>query len=376
MIVADDPSGIVESSAADLLAPPSAFGATSWIRPGRVSWSWWSQSDSPRDPQALREFIDLAAELGWEYSLIDANWNLMDEEVIPELIAYARERNVGIFLWYNSGGSHNRVSEQPRDRLTEQAVRRKELEWLRDAGVAGIKVDFFQSDKASMNQLARDILADTADFELLANFHGITHPKGWHVTWPHLLTTEAVAGAEQYKFDQRFPEIAPRHNTVLAFTRNVVGPMDYTPMTLSDSEFPHVTTSAHELALGVLFESGLQHPADTSSAYLSLDEQIHDFLRRMPVVWDDVRLVSGTPADHVVLARRNGDEWWLAGINGTGETRTITINLDDFGDSFAVVTDGAGRDDLVVESGRAGSLTLEMAPAGGFFAWPTGGSAS
>lgn len=370
VMVADEAAGIVESSATELLAAPSQIGDTSWIKPGRVSWGWWSESDSPRDPDALRRFIDLAAEFGWEYSLIDANWNLMDDEVIPELIAYAAERNVGIFLWYNSGGPHNRVTEQPRDRMTEQAARREELEWLRDIGVVGIKVDFFQSDKASMNQLALDILADTAEFELLANFHGITHPKGWHVTWPHLMTTEAVAGAEQYKFDRRFPELAPRHNTVLAFTRNVVGPMDYTPMTLSDSEFAHITTAAHELALGVLFESGLQHPADTPSAYRGLDPEVHDFLRRMPVVWDDVRVLAGTPADHVVMARRHGDEWWIAGINGTDETRSVTIDLAEFGNGFTVVQDGSGRDGLVIDADASGSITVDMAPAGGFFAWP------
>lgn len=366
-------AGVVESDAIELLAPPTTLTDTSWVRPGRVTWSWWSDSDSPRNPDTLRSFIDFAAEIGWEYSLIDANWNLMPEGTVESLVAYGAERNVGIFLWYNSGGPHNGVTEQPRDRMHLRERRREEMAWLRDLGVAGLKVDFFQSDRASMNRMALEMLEDAAEFELMMNFHGITSPKGWHATWPHLLTTEGVRGAEQYKFDPWFPLTAPSLNTMLAFTRNVVGPMDYTPMTLSDVDFPHRTTNAHELALGIVFESGLQHPADEPDAYRALGEPGLDFLRRMPAVWDGVRLLDGLPGSHAVFARRHGDEWWVAGINGTEHPRSVTVDLASLGAGRWRL--GRDTDDARVvgfEEVESGELAVEMAVAGGFFAWPAG----
>ena len=375
VMVTGDLGDVVASNAFELLATPTTMTDTSWIRPGRVSWSWWSESDSPRDPDRLRDFIDFAAEVGWEYSLIDANWNLMPEGTIEELVAYGRERNVGIFLWYNSGGDHNRVTEQPRDRMALREARRQEMEWLRDVGVVGLKVDFFQSDRASMNRMTLELLEDAADFGLLMNFHGITSPKGWHATWPHLLTTEAVRGAEQYKFDPFFPQTAPRHNTVLPFTRNVVGPMDYTPMTVSDVEFAHATTNAHELALGVVFESGLQHPADSPESYRGLGPDAMAFLRGLPAVWDEIRLLSGTPGDHVVFARRHDDQWWIGGINGREHPVELTLDLAPFDQAFRVGVDGATRDEIDYRDAQ-GSMTVRMAAFGGFFAFPVEGDDS
>lgn len=174
---------------------------------------------------------------------------------------------VGVFLWYNSGGPNNRVTEEPRDRMFDRSVRQEEMAWLAEAGVSGIKVDFFHSDKQAGIKLYLDILADAAEAGLMVNFHGSTIPRGWERTWPNLMSMEGVRGAEQYDFRPTYPEEAPWHNTVLAFTRNVVGPMDYTPVTFSDAMYPHVTTNAHELALAVVFESSLQHFADSVESY-------------------------------------------------------------------------------------------------------------
>lgn len=374
IVTSTDLGDVVASNLVEVLAEPSPIDDWSWVQPGRVSWSWWSDSASPTRPDVLRRFIDQSAELGWEYSLIDANWNTMPAGTIADLVAYGAERGVGIFLWYNSGGPHNQVPEEPRDRMTDRDTRRAELARIRDLGVAGVKVDFFHSDKASMNALSLDILADAAEFELLVNFHGITSPKGWHATWPNLLTTEAVRGAEQYKFDARFPGLAAGHNTVLAFTRNVVGPMDYTPVTLSDAEFRRVTTAAHELALGVVVESGLQHLADTPASYQSLGPDGLDYLRRLPVVWDEIRLLAGDPRSHVVLARRHGDRWWIGGLNGTDEPRTIELDLDDLEGvgPLQLAIDGDRRNDVDFSTWSDGSLEIEMAPSGGFAAWPMG----
>lgn len=372
IITSTDLGVVVGSDLAHLVAPETTMMDTSWIRPGRVSWSWWSESDSPTDPAALRSFIDLAADMGWEYSLIDANWNKMPDGTIEELVAYADERNVGIFLWYNSGGDHTEVAEEPKGRMLTRDVRRTEMAWMRDLGIIGAKVDFFQSDKQSMNALSWDILADAADFQLLMNFHGVTSPKAWSRTWPHLMTQEGVRGAEQYKFDPKFPAAAARHNTILAFTRNVVAPMDYTPITLSDVDFPHLTTYAHELALGVVFESALQHPADGPAAYRALPAEAQAYLRDLPAVWDDIVLLDGEPGSHIVLARRFEDRWWIGALNGTAAEMTVTVDLSSLtgcGD-LTLGTDADTPRALAFREPDSAEFTVAMAPFGGFFACP------
>ena len=172
--------------------------------------------------------------------------------------------------------------EQPRDRMHDPEVRRAEFAKLAAWGVAGVKVDFFHSDKQAGIQLYWDILADAAEHRIMVNLHGCTIPRGWRRTWPHLMTMEGVRGAEQYGFDEHFPETAVWHNTILPFTRNVVGPMDYTPVTFSDFLFPHLTTNGHELALAVVFESGLQHYADSVESYRETPPYVQEMLRRHP----------------------------------------------------------------------------------------------
>lgn len=369
-IVSDELGRIVAADVVELLAAPTSMDDTGWVRPGRVSWSWWSDSDSPRNPERLTEFVDFAAEMGWEYSLVDANWNLMPAGTIEGVVSHARSRGVGIFLWYNSGGPHNEVTEQPRGRMHQRERRRREMRWLSELGVAGLKVDFFHSDRASMNRLALEMLEDAAEHRLLMNFHGITSPKGWHATWPHLLTTEAVRGAEQYKFAPEFPETAAELNTVLAFTRNVVGPMDYTPVTVSDVDHPHLTTTAHELALGVVFESGLQHLADAPESYRALGAGALDYLARLPVAWDEVRLLAGRPAHHVVLARRRDDDWWIGGLNGTTSPVEVIVDLDELGSPHRLLVDGPSSRTFAVVDPVGGPQRVTMSARGGFVAWP------
>ena len=147
---------------------------------------------------------------------------------------------------------------------------------LRDWGVKGVKVDFWQSDKQDRIRQYRDLLRDAAEFHLLVDFHGCTLPRGWSREFPNLVTMEAV-GAEQYKARVEMAEGGARHNTILPFTRNVVGSMDYTPVTFGDAQFPHRTTNAHELALAVVFESGVQHFADSVESYRSLADAPKQF---------------------------------------------------------------------------------------------------
>jgi alpha-glucosidase len=366
IVLADRPGALVESSLVDHLASPSRVADTSWIRPGRVSWSWWSENDSPGDLARLRDHIDLAHEFGWEYSLVDANWQVHSDDDMRALARYAADRDVRLFLWYNSGGPHNHVTEQPRDRMHQRDVRRAELATIASWGIAGIKVDFFHSDKADGIERYLDILADAADHRIMVNFHGCTIPRGWTRTWPHLMTMEGVRGAETYIFDENFPAVAPRHNTILPFTRNAIGPMDYTPVTFSDNRYPHLTTGGHELALAVVFESGLLHLADAAHSYRALPPPVARLLAEVPVAWDETRCLAGEPGDHVVIARRSGPHWWVAGINGRTEPVVVQLDLAELaGDAAAWRLVG---DDLVASRQPAAGTDLTMAPYGGFLA--------
>jgi hypothetical protein len=350
------------------LAEPLRLADTSWVRPGRVAWSWWSQTDSPRDLARQRDYVDLAADLGWEHCLVDANWDVNSDGEVAALAGYARERGVGLWLWYNSGGPHNDVTERPRDRMHEPSVRRAEFAKLASWGVAGVKVDFFHSDKQDGIGRYLAILDDAADHRIMVNFHGCTIPRGWSRTWPHLMSMEGVRGAETYLFDPAFPAAAASHHTILPFTRNAVGPMDYTPVTFSDVTYPHLTTNAHELALAVVFESGLLHLADSAETYRAVPAPVADVLRRVPVVWDETRFLVAEPGRCVVLARRRGEQWWVAGVNGLAEPRALELDLTPLGTArWRVLGDGDSRDEIAVrESGAV--LRLRLAPRGGFLA--------
>lgn len=343
-IIGDAAGRILESDLVTDLSPPSAIGDASWVKPGRASWSWWSESDSPKHAERLNAFTDLAADMGWEYSLVDANWNVMETGRIEDVVAHAKAKGVGLLFWYNSGGPHNDVTEAPRDRMHIRDVRRAEMARLKEWGVKGIKVDFWHSDKQDRIRQYRDVLADAADFGLLVDFHGSTVPRGWSREFPNLISMEGVFGAEQYKFRETFTRKAAWHNTVLPFTRNVVGPMDYTPVTFTDVKYPRTTTSAHELALSVVFESGVQHYADSVTAYAALSEAPKTFLKQVPAAWDDTRVLSGEPGRSLVIARRDGATWYVAGLSGQDEAEIARVPLAFLGTgawSMTLIRDGA-----------------------------------
>jgi hypothetical protein len=372
VVVGETPGVAVESTLVTDLNPPSIVEDMSWVKPGRASWSWLSDHDSPQDCDRLKPFIDLAAEMGWEYCLIDANWNIMKNGTIHDLIAHADSKGVGLLLWYNSGGAHNYVTEQPRGTMDLRQVRRYEFRRLRDWGIKGVKVDFFQSDKQDIMQLYHDILRDAADFQIMVNFHGCTLPRGWSRTYPHLMTMEAVRGAECYSFDRNFSAQAPAHNTILPFTRNAVGPMDYTPVIFSS--YRHITTYGHELALPIVFESGWLHFGDGVAGYRELPAGPKAFLRNVPVTWDETRFVAGEPGKSLVLARRNGDTWYVGGINGQRTAEQVEVPLRFIGSgkhSVTLIGDGGEERTFATTSRFVGSgdeLTVDMSAYGGFVA--------
>ena len=233
-------------------------------------------------------------------------------------------------------------------------------------------MDFFLPDGHEMVDYYLDILEDAARHHLLVDFHGCTIPRGWSRTWPNLMSMEAVYGAEWYNNNRRMTNAAAAHNATLPFTRNVIGPMDYTPCTFTDSQNPHITTDCHELALSILFESGLQHMADRPEAYLGLPEPVRSLLSGLPSAWDDTRLLAGYPGQSTVIARRSGDTWYIAGINGTNEELTIEPDYSRIGNSVVLktlITDRGsepGKGFNIQNNVQAGKLVL---PArGGFVA--------
>ncbi len=365
-------SSIVESNLVDHVAD-EADGQRdfSWVKPGKASWSWWSDQASPRNLQSLKKFVDLSAEMDWEYTLVDANWNEMKGGTVEDLIKYANQKDVGVWLWYNSGGTHNRVTEQPRDIMSDATYRKEEMEKLQRLGVKGIKVDFFQSDKQWMIRHYFDILRDAADHHIMVNFHGCTIPRGWTKLWPNLLSMESARGGESYIFAREFPERAPLHNVHLAFTRNVIGPMDYTPVTFSNNRFRHLTSSAHELALAFVFETGILHFADRVEAYRVLSPDVRDLLRTMPVMWERTKFLGGSPYSEIMLARNSGDSWYVAYINGMGTQKSVDVDLSFLGDGEYESVIYKDNSDKSIASERANvrsdvKQSVDILPYGGF----------
>lgn len=376
IMLAPELGGIVGNSLVHHLADPCALDDTSWILPGPSTWSWLFDKSSQTDYARLVPFIDLSAELGWPYSLVDADWHHMTNGDVLQALAHARKHGVGLTLWYNSGGPTNLVKPiGPADRLHHPDTREREMAWLHEHGVKGIKVDFMQSDKQGQIQYYLDLISDAARHRLVIFFHGSTLPRGWERTWPNLLSMESVKGGEQL-WSQAFADTIAVHNTTLPFTRNVVGSMDYTPLAFQGTA-PGVsttTTRAHELATTVVFESGIQHVSETVAGFEQLPHFAWRFLQNLEVAWDDTRFLAGYPGDHIVLARRKGTTWYLAGLNGRNEALTLQLDLDFlpvglFPAEF--ILDGASPTTLAQDKrlvSQNDSLPVTLSPRGGFVA--------
>lgn len=320
---------VVESTLVTDLATPSQIADTSWIQPGVSSWIYWAYNHGSKDYTLVKQYIDLAAQMGWPYCLVDWEWpEMTNGGDINDVMAYAKQKGVKINLWYNSGtslvGPH---APQPQDRLNTAESREREMQWLESIGASGIKVDFFSPDNDTMVNYYIDILKDAARHHLLVDFHGCTIPNGWQRTWPNMVSMEGIYGAEWYNNYELMTTLAPPHNATVVYTRNVIGSMDYTPGTFTDSQFPHITSNAHELALPVLFESGIQHMADRPGGYESLPFEARQVYSHLPAAWDDTKLLAGYPGKSAVVARRSGKTWYVAGINGTDEEINLAFTL-------------------------------------------------
>ena len=365
---------IAESTLGIDLADPPEHPADKSTQPGKASWSWPLLGDGSANYNTQKKFIDYAAEMKWRYTLIDAGWDKqIGYDKVKELVDYARHKNVRILLWYNSAGDWNTTPQTPRDRMLTHESRIAEFEKLKAMGVAGIKIDFFGGDGQSVINYYRDILDDAAPYGFLMNFHGATLPRGWQRTYPHLMTMEAIKGLEYITFGQNNADQEPSHAAMLPFTRNVFDPMDFTPMVLDHiKRIERRTTSAFELALSVLFTSGIQYYAEIPDGMVKAPDYVRDFLKGVSSVWDDTKFLDGFPGKWVVLARRGEDRWYVAGINGETTEKTLMLDLSELKvrGTGTLITDGDGgnlsfrQEKVRLASDKKLKVTLQ--PHGGF----------
>ncbi|WP_052697650.1 glycoside hydrolase family 97 protein [Luteibacter yeojuensis] len=346
-VIAGDLATVTQSTLVDDLADPSKLTDTSWVKPGRVAWSWISDHVSPKSFERQKAFVDFAAANRMPYVLVDEGWS---EAWVPQLVQYANAKHVDVLLWF------------PWTTLDTPAKRMAWLTKVKGWGVKGVKIDFMESDTQARFRWYDETLADTARLQLMVNFHGATIPHGLQRTWPHLMSMEGVRGAENN------PPVVG--NTIQPFTRNVVGSMDYTPVAFDVGT--QQASIAHEVALPIVFESGWTHLADSPEAYQRRPNALM-FLDQIPTVWDETKLIAGVPGQDAIFARRSGDRWFIGAI-AAGAPRRLSVPLASLGVGpwrADIIRDGTGRGDVARSAQNVtadGSLSFDVPANGGFAA--------
>ncbi|MGQ8367015.1 glycoside hydrolase family 97 catalytic domain-containing protein [Glaciecola sp. 1036] len=366
---------IVETTQAfDLVLP--RYPASQDYKMGRASWSWivWQDDSINYDDQI--KYIDLASELDLEYVLIDNWWDRnIGRDKIVELVNYAKQKNVGVLLWYNSNGWWNDAPQTPQNAMNTAPARQNEMQWLQEIGVKGLKVDFFGGDKQDTIKLYEDIFTDANKYGLTITVHGSTIPRGWERMYPNFVTSEAVLASENLIFTQRASDLHAFNATILPFTRNTIGAMDFAPVFLNkrlsrDQVNGSIrrTTEAFELATGILYLSPVQHFGLTPNNLEEQPDFVLDLIKEMPAVWDETRFIDGYPGSHAVIARRKGSKWYVAAVNGEDKAKKITLNLSMLkGKSLHHIFDkhNGNADYEGTSVNNNGQITLSLQPQGG-----------
>jgi len=331
IMIGNNPGTLIQSELVRNLNSPSKIKDPSWIKPGMCAWDNWWSGDVKMEMPVIKKYIDLASTMGWPYMLVDWQWygpfNTPEADIthwapqldMPEIIRYAKERNVRIILWlYSSDVNRNSAFE-------------KTFPLYEKWGVAGIKIDFMDRDDQEMVKWYRTIIQCAAKNHLLVDFHGAYKPDGIMRTYPNMITREGVMGNEYYKFSNK---MSPEHNVKLAFTRMLAGPMDYTPggfLNVTQKQFKQQTptvvanTRAAELSKFVIYESPLTVVCDAPEHILN--QPGADFITHFPTVWDDTRFLGGYPGDYVAIARRHGDVWYV-GVMNNSKQKEISLSLN------------------------------------------------
>ena len=328
---------IVETTVANDLVQPK-YKASKEYTYGKGSWSWIIRMDGSCNYKEQKEYIDFSAAMGYRSVLVDAHWDSqIGYDRIAELSRYAQSKGVGLFLWYNSNGSWNDAPQGPRHKMDRSAVRRKEMKWMQENGILGIKVDFFGGDKQVMMQLYEDILTDANEFGLQCIFHGCTLPRGWERMYPNYVASEAVLASENLSFGQNNCDAEAKNGCTHTFIRNTVASMDFGGSALNkrystgnDRGTYRRTSDVYALATAVLFQSSVQHFALAPNNLEDAPAWAIDFMKQVPTLWDEVRFIDGYPGKYVIIARRAGDKWYVAGINAEKQPLKKTLTLPMF----------------------------------------------
>lgn len=324
---------------------------------GRGSWSWIIGMDGSTNYKEQLRYIDFSAAMGYQSVLVDALWDKqIGRDKIEELAKYRKNKGVALYLWYNSNGYWNDAPQTPRGIMDNAIARRKEMKWMQSIGIRGIKVDFFGGDKQMTMQLYEDILSDANEYGLLVIFHGCTLPRGWERMYPNFASSEAVLASENLHFSQGSCDNEAFNATLHPFIRNTVGSMDLGGSALNKyynaDNAPRgsrrVTSDVYALATAVLFQSPVQHFALAPNNLTDSPSWAIDFMKEVPTTWDEVRFIDGYPGKYVILARRHGDKWYIAGVNAQKETLKLKVNLPMFSNGEKV---RLFSDDKVLQGG-------------------------
>lgn len=345
---------------------------------GRGSWSWIIGMDGSTNYKEQLRYIDFSAAMGYQSVLVDALWDKqIGRDKIEELAKYGKNKGVALYLWYNSNGYWNDAPQTPRSIMDNAIARRKEMKWMQSIGIRGIKVDFFGGDKQMTMQLYEDILSDANEYGLLVIFHGCTLPRGWERMYPNFASSEAVLASENLHFSQGSCDNEAFNATLHPFIRNTVGSMDFGGSALNKyynaDNAPRgsrrVTSDVYALATAVLFQSPVQHFALAPNNLTDAPSWAIDFMKEVPTTWDEVRFIDGYPGKYVILARRHGDKWYIAGVNAQKETLKLKVNLPMFsnGEKVRLFSDDKALQGGVkqIEIGKKQELQLAIPCNGG-----------
>jgi alpha-glucosidase len=382
-VITSGDGGLLESDLVYKLAAPNKLSDTKWIKPGKVAWDWWNACNiygvdfrAGINTPTYKYYIDFAAKNGIEYIILDEGWyktgNVLDVSPdidIPELCKYAESKNVGIILWVVWKAFYDKIDEA--------------LDQFSAWGIKGVKVDFMQRDDQKMVNFYYEAAQKSAEHHMLIDFHGSYKPDGMNRTYPNALTREGVKGMEHSKWSR---DVSPEHDVTIPFTRMVAGPMDYTPgamVNMDKTNFRPIFTRpasqgtrVHQMALYVVFESPLEMLSDSPSNYMK-EQECTDFIVRVPVVWDDIKVLQAKVGNYILLARRSGNEWFIGGLSDWNE-RDLDLDLSFLGPgeyNMEVFQDGINADryasdykhtrlDIIPDL----KMNVHMAPGGGWVA--------
>lgn len=344
---------------------------------GRSTWSWIVWQDPSINYEDQIKFIDLAAQMGYEYTLIDGGWETnIGRERMEELFKYAQGKGVGVFVWYNSNGYWNDAPQCAKQCMSNSIDRKREMKWLQKCGVKGLKVDFFGSDKQQMMGLYEDILSDANDHGLMIIFHGCTIPRGWERMYPNYVGSEAVLASENLIFNQHFDDNEAFNATLHPFIRNTIGSMEFGGTILNkrlnktnDGGTYRRTTDVFQIATAVLFQNPIQNFAITPNNLYDAPSSMIEFMKEVPTTWDETRFIDGYPGKYCVLARRHNGRWYIAGVSALKEPLKLELDLSMLsdGDECTYYYDNKKREPQkeTLKIKKSSSVPVVIQPEGG-----------